>query len=174
MNATPSINLPKLKALATAATKSPYDAVALNDYGMAVPPATVLDLIAEIERHRLVDAEGCKPEISTQPAGSSTADAAPEHDLDNAEGCKPDINNPPLSVQDAADALETAHRDLRDAVERAYPVGSQLRVDLGDHRATFEVLGHPSAVSPGAISAINIKTGKRRRLDYSRVLEVLQ
>ncbi|AIC18571.1 hypothetical protein EY04_06600 [Pseudomonas chlororaphis] len=91
MNTTQSINLPELKALATAAAKSPYDAVALNDYGMAVPPATVLDLIAEIERHRLVDAEGCKPEISTQPAGSSTADAAPGHDLDKAEGCKPDL-----------------------------------------------------------------------------------
>lgn len=70
-----NINLPKLKELALAAQQKQYDPVALNDYGMAVPPATVLELIAEIERHRLVEAEGCKPEISNLPVGGHTSDA---------------------------------------------------------------------------------------------------
>lgn len=63
-----TIDIIKLKALATAAAANQYDAVALNDYGTAVQPATVLGLIAEIERHRQIDAEGCKPDLNTQPA----------------------------------------------------------------------------------------------------------
>jgi hypothetical protein len=62
-----NIDLSKLKALATAADTNHYDAVALNDYGMAVPPAVVLELVAEIERHRLVEVEGCKPDLNNQP-----------------------------------------------------------------------------------------------------------
>lgn len=84
-------NLPKLKELAQAAQRNQYDAVALNDYGMAVPPATVLKLIAEIERHRQVEAEGCKPEISNRPIGGHTSDALAIHGLDKAEGWKPDL-----------------------------------------------------------------------------------
>lgn len=86
-------NLPKLKELAHAAQQNQYDPVALNDYGMAVPPATVLELIAEIERHRLVEAEGSKPEISNRPVGGHTADTPTMRGLDKAEGCKPDLNN---------------------------------------------------------------------------------
>lgn len=63
-----SVDLLKLKALATKAKRDQYDCVALNDYGMAVPPATVLELIAEIERRRQVNAEGCKPDLNTQSA----------------------------------------------------------------------------------------------------------
>lgn len=44
------INIEKLKALAEAAKNDCGDYVALNDYGMAVPPAVVLALIAENER----------------------------------------------------------------------------------------------------------------------------
>ncbi|MFO3723975.1 hypothetical protein [Pseudomonas sp. HLMP] len=62
-----TINLAKLKALAEAAKRDPYDHVAANDYGMSMPPAMALELIAEIERHRLVDAEGCKPDLITSP-----------------------------------------------------------------------------------------------------------
>lgn len=40
----------KLKRLAIAAQNDCGDYVALNDYGMAVPPAVVLSLIAEIEQ----------------------------------------------------------------------------------------------------------------------------
>ena len=39
----------ELKRLAEAALNDNGDYVALNDYGMAVPPAVVLDLIAELE-----------------------------------------------------------------------------------------------------------------------------
>lgn len=42
----------KLKALAEAAKNDCGDYVALNDYGMAVPPAVVLELIADLERHK--------------------------------------------------------------------------------------------------------------------------
>lgn len=66
-----SIDLSKLKALATAAAANQYDAVALNEYGTAVPPATVLGLIAEIERQRLVNAEGCKPDSNIHPGNEA-------------------------------------------------------------------------------------------------------
>lgn len=42
----------ELKRLAEAALNDNGDYVALNDYGMAVPPAVVLDLIAEVEALR--------------------------------------------------------------------------------------------------------------------------
>lgn len=86
-------NLPKLKELAQAAQQNQYDPVALNDYGMALPPTTALELIPEIERHRQVEAEGCKPEISNRLVGEHTPDALVVHSLDKAEGCKPDFNN---------------------------------------------------------------------------------
>lgn len=79
-----SVDILKLKALAAAAKRDQYDCEALNDYGMAMAPAVTLDLIAEIERHRQVEAEGCKPEISNRPVGGHTSDA-PTID-------KPDLN----------------------------------------------------------------------------------
>lgn len=57
---------------------------------------TKLKALAEIERHRLVEAEGCKPEISNRPVGGHTADAPTMHGLDKAEGCKPDLINSPF------------------------------------------------------------------------------
>lgn len=42
----------ELNRLAEAALNDNGDYVALNDYGMAVPPAVVLDLIAEVEALR--------------------------------------------------------------------------------------------------------------------------
>lgn len=91
-----SVDILKLKALATAAKRDQYDYVALNDYGMAMPPAVTLELIAEIERHRQVNAEGCKPEISIMPVGMSCAAAATGHNLDEAEGGTPDNNILPV------------------------------------------------------------------------------
>ena len=38
-----------------------------------MPPAMTLELIAEIERHRLVDAEGCKPDLINQLTQAMTA-----------------------------------------------------------------------------------------------------
>jgi hypothetical protein len=45
-------NLQELKALAIAAKNDCGDYVALNDYGMAMPPAVTIGLIEEIERLR--------------------------------------------------------------------------------------------------------------------------
>lgn len=67
------IDLIKLKGLATAAAANQHDALALNNYGMAVPPTTVLDLIAEIESHCLIDTEGCKPDFNLLPAQAQRA-----------------------------------------------------------------------------------------------------
>lgn len=67
------IDLTKSKELATAAAMNQDDALALNNYGMAVPPTTVLDLIAEIESHRLIDTEGCKPDFSPLPVQAQRA-----------------------------------------------------------------------------------------------------
>lgn len=71
-----TIDIIRLKALATAAAANQYDSAALNDYGTALPPATVLDLIGEIERHRLINAEGCKPDLNilTLPADIAAQD----------------------------------------------------------------------------------------------------
>lgn len=60
-----TINLTKLKERAKADEQNEYDLRALNDYGMKEPPATVLELIAEIECHSLMNAEGCKPDFIT-------------------------------------------------------------------------------------------------------------
>ncbi len=59
-----NLKLAELKNLATAAKRDQHDYVAANECGMAMPPAVALELIAEIERHRQVNAEGCKPENS--------------------------------------------------------------------------------------------------------------
>ncbi|MFT0865954.1 hypothetical protein [Pseudomonas sp. CAM1A] len=90
-----TIDLTNLKALATAAAANQYDAVALNDYGTAVPPATVLSWIADIERHRLMNAEGCKPDSNILLSGLPCAGAASFRSLDKAEGFKPDLNTRP-------------------------------------------------------------------------------
>ncbi|MCE1004477.1 helix-turn-helix domain-containing protein [Pseudomonas sp. NMI1173_11] len=93
-----TIDIIKLKALATAAAANQYDAVALNDYGTAVRPATVLGLIAEIERHRQINAEGCKPDSNILLSGQSCAAATSCRSLDTAEGCKPDLNIVPAQT----------------------------------------------------------------------------
>ncbi|AOX10704.1 hypothetical protein Q5O_20715 [Pseudomonas putida JB] len=87
-----TIDIIRLKALATAAAVNQYDSVALNDYGTALPPATVLGLIAEIERHRQINAEGCKLDSNIQLSGLPCAGAASCRSLDKAEGEQPDLN----------------------------------------------------------------------------------
>lgn len=175
-----TINLTKLKALAEAAKRDPYDHLAANDYGMSMPPATALELIAEIERHRLVEAEGCKPEISNRPVGGRTADALVMNCLDKAEGCKPDSNITPtleaLSEAKAADnELVMAQVGLLAAVRRVYPTGSRLMVQAGGNKIEVEVTGHCAAwwSRPGYILGTNIKTKKPRTFHHSAVVEVL-
>lgn len=106
-----TIDLINLKALATAAAANQCDPVALNDYGTAVPPATVLGLIAEIERHRQVNTEGCKPDSSILLSGLPCAAAGPCRSLENAEGCKPDSIADPGEVE----RLRAEIRSLREA-----------------------------------------------------------
>lgn len=49
----------ELKRLAEAAKSDCGDYVALNDYGMAVPPTVTLELIADIERHQRMLLAAC-------------------------------------------------------------------------------------------------------------------
>lgn len=102
-----TIDLFKLKALATAAAANPYDSVALNEYGTAVPPATVLGLITEIERHRQVNAEGCQPESNIRPLGIACAGVKTCRSLDKAEGGTPDNNIHPGNMAGINDVLPT-------------------------------------------------------------------
>lgn len=114
-----NIDLIKLKALATAAAANQYDAVALNDYGTALPPATVLGLIAEIERHRLVNAEGCKPDSNLLLGGLPCTGFAPRRSLDKAEGCKPD-HNFPIHTDDMA-AITKWHSEFLQLTDYGWP-----------------------------------------------------
>jgi hypothetical protein len=108
-----NLNLSELKALATAAKRDPYDHVAGNDYGMAMPPAVTLELIAEIERHRLVNAEGCKPDSSIPLSGQPCVGATSCRSLNTAEGCKPDLNILTHPADTAAqDVLEERRRQI--------------------------------------------------------------
>lgn len=177
-------NLPKLKELAQAAQQNQYDPVALNDYGMAAPPATVLELIAEIERHRQVNAEGCKPDSSILLSGLPCAGATSCRSLDTAEGCKPDLNILPAQttgsticskIKAAEDELIFAQVGLLSAVRHAYPVGSRLRIQIGRSATEVVVKGHISAwwSRPGYIQATNPRTGKTRTFPHSAVVEVL-
>ncbi|MBH3349794.1 hypothetical protein [Pseudomonas putida] len=131
-----TIDIIKLKALATAAATNQYDSVALNDYGTALPPATVLGLIAEIERHRLIDAEGCKPETNILLSGMPCAGAATCRSLNKAEGCKPDHINPPHQRAEA----------LREDIERGNRIQLAMALDL---TAIAQALGIPPEEQEG-------------------------
>lgn len=106
-----NLNLSELKALATVAKRDPHDHVTANDYGMAVPPAVTLELITEIERQRLINAEGCKPDSSILLAGLSCAGEAPCRSLDKLEGFQPDLNI--LLITKAVDFLVQASQEYQ-------------------------------------------------------------
>ena len=123
---------------------------------MAVPPAVVLELVAEIERHRLVEAEGCKPDLNILPAQTTV----------------PTIRS---KIKAAEDELIFAQVGLLSAVRCAYPVGSRLRIQIGRSATEVVVKGHISAwwSRPGYIQATNPRTGKTRTFPHSAVVEVL-
>lgn len=129
-----TVNLPKLKELAQAAQQNQYDPVALNDYGMAVPPATVLDLIAEIESHRQINAEGCKPDSNILLADLPCADVAPCSSLDKEEGCKPDLNTQPAKLCGTPIATQLAACDV--LAERARQVEAESYTPERDDQYT--------------------------------------
>ncbi|MFG0272710.1 hypothetical protein [Pseudomonas sp. zjy_14] len=161
----------QLKWAAEWAAAKPSNEATSVVYRIMVPPTDVLELIAEIERHRQVNAEGCKPDSNTLLSGAPCANTTSCRSLDKAEGYMPDLINPSPDLNAASAWLEAARRNLNSAVEQAYPIGSKLMVDRGTHHARVEVVSHPNAAHPGTISVQNIKTGKRYRIDYSRVLE---
>ncbi len=140
-----SVDILKLKALATAAKRDQYDCVALNDYGTAMAPAVTLELIAEIERHRQIDAEGCKPDCIFD------------------------------ALSNADDALSTAQQELFNTIRRAFPVGTKLRVSIrGGMELIVGVTSHCKGWwRPGEFYAKNVKTGKRQIYSHHQVLEVL-
>lgn len=121
-----SVDILKLKTLAEAAKRNQYDCLALNDYGTAVPPAVVLELITEIERHRQVEAEGCKPDLINLDCDFC---GGARHDYfgDKCLECQPPAdaggypNDPPGTVYDGpASALYAA----LSASEATYPLSA--------------------------------------------------
>lgn len=161
----------QLKWAAEWAAAKPSNETTSVVYRIMVPPTDVLELIAEVERHRQEKAEGCKPDSNALLSGVPCAITTPCRSLDKAEGYMPDLINPSHDLNAASARLEAARRNLNSTVEQAYPIGSKLMVDRGTHHARVEVVSHPNAAHPGTISVQNIKTGKRYRIDYSRVLE---
>lgn len=113
-----TIDITKLKALATAAAANQYDAVALNDYGTALPPVMVLGLIAEIERHRLINAEGCKPDSNILLGGLPCTGFAPFRSLNKAEGCKPDLNPHPFERENRYIVIKRSDLNLLSPIDR--------------------------------------------------------
>lgn len=144
-------NLPKLKELAQAAQQNQYDPVALNDYGMAVPPATVLELIAEIERHRLVEAEGCKPDSNILLSGLPCAGTASCRSLDKAEGEQPDLNFQLLLLAERSCSL------LEDWVQHTSVSDQGLNDQIKETRDLLE------AQSPTWSTAVRDLLTERRR-----------
>lgn len=111
-------------------------------YMIMVPPTDVLELIAEIERHRQVNAEGCKPESSIHPPDTYCADAASCRSLDKAEGCRPDLINSPHQGVAA----------LREDIQRGNRIQIALALDLS---AIAEALGiTPDEQQGGAAESI--------------------
>lgn len=136
-------------------------------------PPTILELIVEIERLRQVEAEGCKPESSLLHQGALYTGAAPGRALDDVEGCKPDCIFD--AIANADDVLSTAQQELSNTVQRAFPVGSQLRVSIsGGMDLIVGVTSHCKGWwRPGEFYAMNVETGKRQIYSHHQVLEVL-
>ncbi|MER2297584.1 MAG: hypothetical protein ABS956_08850 [Pseudomonas sp.] len=138
----------------------------------------------KFQRHRPVNAEGCKPETDFLLSGVPCAGAAVKRGLDKAEGCKPDINihptEPAISptqrkIKIADNELMMAQVSLLAAVRAAYPAGSRLRIRTGQHTTEVVVKGHIAAwwSRPDYIQATNPKTGKSRTFHHGAVVEAL-
>ena len=138
----------------------------------------------ELQRHRPMNTEGCKPESIIMLSGMPCAGAVVVRDLNKAEGGTPDSNIPPdrtptstaLCEAKAADnALLMAQVGLLAAVRRIYPTGSWLMIQASGNKIEVEVTGHCAAwwSRPGYICGMNRKTGKPRKFHHSAVFEVL-
>lgn len=82
----------------------------------------------EFQRHRPINAEGCKPESSTHPSDTHCAGAMPCRSLDKAEGCRPDLINTPHQGVAA----------LREDIQRGNRIQIAMALDLS---AIAEALG---------------------------------
>lgn len=95
----------------------------------------------DYQRHRPINAEGCKPESSIQPSETHYAGEASCRSLEKAEGCRPDLINPPQGV--AA---------LREDIQRGNRIQIAMALDLS---AIAEALGiTPHEQQGGAAESI--------------------
>lgn len=143
-----TIDLSKLKTLAEAAKRAPYDHLAANDYGMSMPPATALELIAEIERHRLVEAEGCKPDLINSPFFYALAgpDGKPHYD----DFCV--ANNPAdLKRHEKGITIVPLYRHPAPTVQQGVPIGymNQASIDAVQHDGQALIMVGVNGFPPG-------------------------
>ncbi|MGJ7548214.1 hypothetical protein [Pseudomonas alloputida] len=138
----------------------------------------------ECQRHRPMNAEGCKPDVNIQGSSKPCAVSAACRSLDKVEGGTPDLNIHPVEsasptttrkIATAENELMMAQVGLLAAVRAAYPVGSRLRVRVGQNTTEVVVKGHIAAwwSRPGYIEATNPETGKFRTFHHGAVIEAL-
>ena len=77
-------------------------------------------------------------------------------------------------IKAAKDAHEAAAKNLIEVTRQAYPIGTKLNVQAGQHIITVEVTRHSCAwwSEPGRMSGFNVVTGNQRSFGISQVLEV--
>lgn len=78
----------------------------------------------------------------------------------------------PADLERAAEAVKLAQLALQDLVKAAYPVGTELKAELGGHVLHLKVTGHNRFYGAGAgeLHGVNLKTGKPRCFHFSQVI----
>lgn len=80
-----------------------------------------------------------------------------------------------LEIDDAGKALREAQISLSNAVQQAYPVGTELVAKIGGRNVTLKVSGYGlNRTSPGELHGFNVKTGKKRQFHYSAILDLVE
>lgn len=78
------------------------------------------------------------------------------------------------AAENAEETLRSAQLGLSKTIQRAFPVGSKLRVSIGFNELIVTVSSHSQSWrSPGEFYAKDVETGKRRIFSHHQVLEVL-
>ncbi|HDS1059375.1 hypothetical protein [Pseudomonas putida] len=107
----------------------------------------------EFQRHRPINAEGCKPESSIHPSDTHCVGAIPCRSLDKAEGRRPDLIKPPHQGVAA----------LREDIQRGNRIEIAMALDLS---AIAEALGiTPDQQQGGAAESIVAIKKLQVRLD---------
>lgn len=72
----------------------------------------------------------------------------------------------------AAESIKRAQLALQDLVQQVYPIGTQLKAELGGHVVHLEVTGHNLFYWSGAgdLIGVNLKTGKPRRFHFGQII----